>query len=89
MHSLEAKIRNAPALETRASGAIPGVVYGKDVPSTSIAVGVSEFVKIFRVLGKGETLTLTLEKKTYTVRLQESQRHPVSGAFLHLDFVIA
>lgn len=89
MHSIEAKIRNTPAGEARANGTIPAVVYGKDVPSTSIAVGVSEFVKIFRVLTKGETLSLTLEKKTYTVRLQEVQRHPVSGAFLHLDFVIA
>lgn len=87
MHSLEAKIRNESARESRESGMIPGVVYGKDVPSTSIAVGVSSFVKIFREAGMNHVITLKVDKKSYSVLVHEAQRHPVTGAFLHLDFL--
>lgn len=87
MHSLEAKIRNESARESRESGMIPGVVYGKDVPSTSIAVGVSSFVKVFREAGKNHVITLQVDKKSYSVLVHEVQRHPVTGAFLHLDFL--
>ena len=87
MHSLEAKIRKETAKETRLSGVIPAVVYGKDVPSTSIAVGVSEFTKIFREVGKNHVIELKVEKKTYSVLVQELQRHPVTGKPLHIDFI--
>jgi len=87
MHSLEAKIRTQTAREARESGVIPAVVYGKDVPSTSIAVGVSEFIKTFRSSGKNHVITLSVDKKKYSVLVQEAQRHPVTGAFLHLDFL--
>jgi large subunit ribosomal protein L25 len=66
---------------------IPAVVYGKDVPSTSIAVGVSSFIKMFREAGQSHVITLMIDKKSYSVLVQEAQRHPVSGAFLHLDFL--
>ena len=87
MHSLEAKIRTESAKEARISGVIPAVVYGKDVPSTMIAVGVSEFIKTFRSAGKNHVITLSVGKKEYPVLVHETQRHPVSGAFLHLDFL--
>ena len=88
MHSLEAKIRTESARESRESGMIPGVVYGKDVPSTSIAVGVSSFIKVFREVGQNHVITLKVDKKTFSVLVHETQRHPVTGAFLHLDFLV-
>lgn len=87
MHSLEAKIRSETAKESRLSGVIPAVVYGKDVPSTSISVGISEFTKLFREVGKNHVFTLTVEKKSYSVLIQELQRHPVTGKPLHIDFI--
>ena len=87
MHALEAKIRTESAKEARLSGVIPAVVYGKDVPSTMISLGVSEFIKTFRTAGKNHVITLTVGKKEYSVLVHDVQRHPVSGAFLHLDFL--
>ena len=78
MHSLEAKIRTETARESRENGVIPAVVYGKDVPSTSIAVGVSSFVKVFREAGKNHVITLKVDKKSYSVLVHEVQRHPVT-----------
>ncbi|PID84520.1 50S ribosomal protein L25/general stress protein Ctc [Candidatus Gracilibacteria bacterium] len=88
MYSLEAKIRTENARTTRKSGrVIPAVLYGKDVPSTPITVGISEFIKIYRETGQGQIITLTVDKKKYNVLVQEAQRHPVTGDFLHLDFI--
>lgn len=87
MFSLEAKIRTDEAKVARANGLIPANVYGKDTPSTMIAVGVSEFIKVYRTAGKNHVITLTVDKKKYDVLVHEAQRHPVTGAFLHLDFL--
>lgn len=88
MFSLEAKIRTECTCSTREAGLIPAVVYGKDVPSTKIAVGTSEFIKLYRSLTEGATITLTVDGKKHNVRIQELQRHPVSGAALHIDFLV-
>jgi large subunit ribosomal protein L25 len=52
-----------------------------------IAVGVSEFIKVYRTAGKNHVITLAVDKKKYNVLVHETQRHPVTGAFLHLDFL--
>jgi large subunit ribosomal protein L25 len=88
MFSLEAKIRTEVAKIARVDGVIPAVVYGKDTPSTMLTVGVSEFIKIYRESGKNHVITLSVGKKSYSVLVQEAQRHPVTGAFRHLDFLV-
>ncbi len=88
MYSLEAKIRTEDARTTRRSGrVIPGVLYGKDVPSTMVTVGISEFIKVYRETGQSQIITLNVDKKKYNVLVQDAQRHPVTGDFLHLDFI--
>lgn len=87
MHSLEAKLRSETAKETRATGAIPGVVYGKDVPSTSIVVNSSEFTRLYREVGQNHVFTLKVEKKDHPVLVHELQKHPVTGKALHVDFL--
>ena len=87
MHTLEAKIRTESARDTRANGAIPAVVYGKDVPSTNVVVGTSEFIRLFREVGQNHVFTLAVEKRSYSVLIQELQKHPVTGKPLHMDFL--
>ncbi len=87
MHSLEAKIRTETARDTRESGAIPAVVYGKDVPSTSVVISTSDFTRLYREVGKNHVFTLNVEKKSYPVLVQELQKHPVTGKALHIDFL--
>ncbi len=88
MFSLEAKIRTEVAKIARVDGVIPAVVYGKDTPSTMLTVGVSEFIKVYRESGKNHIITLSVGKQKYNVLIQEVQRHPVTGAFRHLDFIV-
>ncbi|MBP6981288.1 50S ribosomal protein L25 [Candidatus Gracilibacteria bacterium] len=87
MHTLEAKIRTATARDTRESGMIPAVVYGKDVPSTNVMVGTSEFIKLYREVGQNHVFTINLDGKSYPVLVQELQKHPVFGKPLHIDFL--
>ena len=88
MFSLEAKIRTEVAKIARVDGVIPAVIYGKDTPSTMLTVGVSEFIKVYRESGKNHIITLSVGKQKYNVLIQEVQRHPVTGAFRHLDFIV-
>jgi large subunit ribosomal protein L25 len=87
MHTLEAKIRTETAREARENGAVPAVVYGKDVPSTSVKVGTSEFIRLYREVGQNHVFTLQVDKKSYSVLIQELQKHPVTGKPLHIDFL--
>lgn len=87
MHTLEAKIRTETARETRENGEVPAVIYGKDVTSTSVKVGTSEFIRLYREVGQNHVFTLQVEKKSYSVLIQELQKHPVTGKPLHLDFL--
>ncbi len=87
MHTIEAKIRTENARTTRENGDIPAVVYGKDVPSTNVAVGTSEFIRLFREVGQNHVFTLKVEKKSYSVLIQELQKHPVTGKPRHIDFL--
>ena len=87
MHTLEAKIRTETARDTRESGAIPAVVYGKDVPSTSVMVSVSDFTRLYREVGRNHVFTLKVGKDTHPVLIQELQKHPVTGRPLHVDFL--
>lgn len=87
MHSLEAKLRSETARETRESGLIPAVVYGKDVPSTSVSVSVSDFTRLFREVGQNHVFTLKVGKDAHPVLVHDLQRHPVTGKALHIDFL--
>lgn len=87
MHTLEAKIRTESAREARENGAVPAVVYGKDVPSTNVKVGTSEFIRLYREVGQNHVFTLNVDKKSYSVLIQELQKHPVTGKPLHIDFL--
>ena len=87
MHTLEAKIRTESARDTRESGMIPAVVYGKDVPSTNVMVSISDFTRSFREVGQNHVFTLKVGKDSHPVLIHELQKHPVTGKALHVDFL--
>ena len=87
MHTLEAKIRTETARDTRESGAIPAVIYGKDVPSTCVMISISDFTRTFREVGRNHVFTLKVGKDAHPVLIHELQKHPVTGKPLHIDFL--
>jgi large subunit ribosomal protein L25 len=72
--------------DIRASKQVPAVVYGHAVTPVHISVDSSAFLKLFRKAGGTHLVDLTVDGKKMSVLIHETQRHPVSGDFLHVDF---
>ncbi len=73
----------------RASGSIPGVVYGHGQSPLAISVD----AKAFRAAVSGEQglnslIDLDADGKKFIVMAREIQRHPVRGTVSHVDFQI-
>ena len=80
-----------PAHRLRARGLVPGVVYGRELPSTPIAF---DGIKLRRALmtefGLNQVLELELAGdagKRVLAMVQEHHTHPVSRDLLHADFI--
>ena len=92
MPSLEAKSRVAggktEARRLRRSGLVPAVAYGRDFPSTPIAVPPKEVAAILRSeLGKNTVLELALDGKKLLAMIRDFALHPVQRSLEHVDFV--
>jgi large subunit ribosomal protein L25 len=72
----------------RAAGRIPGVIYGKKRDPQAIHLDPSALEKLLRGSGAGlnTLIDLSVGGRTDTVLVKELQRHPVKGAFWHVDF---
>ena len=73
----------------RRTGLIPATVYGKHVGPISIQIDARAFDDIYRKSGRSVTIELQIAGHApLTVTIQAVQRHPVSRAILHLDFLV-
>jgi large subunit ribosomal protein L25 len=84
--SSEARDTAVKTSDIRAMKRIPAVVYGHGVSPVHVSVDASEFLKTFRKAGGTHLVELTVSGKKQSVLIHETQRHPVSGDFLHIDF---
>ena len=74
----------------RATGVIPGIVYGLDRESFKVAVDPDRIEAVLRLKGGANTifsLVLTGENKQRDAMIKELQRDPVTERALHVDFV--
>jgi large subunit ribosomal protein L25 len=72
----------------RREGLIPAVIYGGKTASKYIQANLNEMVKILKVSGKREVITLNIEGTKIDVKVIQADIHPVKGTFRHLDFII-
>ncbi len=70
----------------RKSKKVPGVVYGKTQEPISLTFDASELLKLYRKAGESNIIDLKVGKKELEVLVHQSQRHPVTGEFTHIDF---
>ncbi len=73
----------------RATGQIPAVAYGKQLPAQAIAVSPDALKAVFSSpYGNNNVIELDVEgKDKLTVLLRDYQYHPLSRQLLHADFV--
>jgi large subunit ribosomal protein L25 len=73
----------------RATGKVPGVVYGKGTAAVSVAVDHHELRLAFADASRRkETFTLNVDGVAHQVTMHEIQRHPVKGTATHVDFLL-
>ncbi|MBI3955733.1 50S ribosomal protein L25 [Candidatus Gottesmanbacteria bacterium] len=88
-HSLTATKRDLlgrKVKKLRAAGQIPATVYGKKVKSVSVAVAADAFGKTYGEAGETGLVELSLNGSVRPVLVHHVQKHPVTGAVLHVEF---
>lgn len=68
------------------AGKIPAVFYGRKQASTSITVSAREFEKVWKKAGENTVVTLNGGFGEVATLIYAVDRHPVTDAFLHVDF---
>lgn len=73
----------------RASGRVPGNVYGLDSAAFAVAIQPKRVEELLRTEGgRNAVLTLSLDgRESRTVMLRELQRDPVTERLVHIDFI--
>lgn len=74
--------------QLRQAGKLPANIYGKDVKSTAVELGLKEFQAVFKQAGETNVIDLVLDKesKPRPVLISNIQLNPVTDALLHVDF---
>lgn len=72
---------------SNSKGSVPGVIYGKKCPSTPLSVDTSDLLRVFREAGFSHIVNLTLDGKKHQAIIHDVDVHPVSGQFVHVDFL--
>lgn len=87
---LAAKIREVFGRRTnkgRKEGLIPAVVYGHSMKSKGIWVNALEFAKLLKKSGESTIIELNVgEDKPKNVLIYETQKDPIKGQYIHIDF---
>lgn len=91
---LEANKRNIvgkAARKLRASGVIPGVLYGRGIDAVSLSVAQKDFTRLFKTAGENTVLKLALvdssgERDVRDVLIHDVSIDALNGSVLHVDF---
>ncbi|HXW33458.1 MAG TPA: 50S ribosomal protein L25 [Acidimicrobiales bacterium] len=78
-----------PARRLRASGRVPGVVYGRGTKPIPVSVvGRDLRTALTTEAGLNALLSLQVDGTSHLTLAREIQRHPVRGTVLHVDFQV-
>jgi len=70
----------------RSDRKVPGVVYGKTQEPISLVCDASDFLRLHRGAWESNIINLKVGKLDLEVLIQQTQKHPVTGEFTHVDF---
>ena len=90
--SLEATVRasngTGAVRAVRREGNVPAIVYGGAGEPVSVSLELRVVNRALTISGlMTETIELSIDGKAEIVKLQDVQRHPVTEAPLHMDFL--
>lgn len=74
--------------KVRDGGKIPAVFYGPKEPSTSVAISMIEFKKVWKKAGESSVIILKDGSSEHEALIHEVDIHPLSGEPRHADFYV-
>ena len=81
-------VASKTASSVRSEGEVPAVLYGNNIANIHLTVKLGEFEKLFRKAGESTIVELkTVDGQTHNVLIQDVQRHYLTGAPIHIDFL--
>jgi len=74
----------------RREGMVPGVVFGKGVPSVPVQVDAKRFEALYREAGRTSIVKVTVDGRSpaRSTIIKSIQRNPLSGRAVHVDFFV-
>ena len=73
----------------RLEGKVPGVVYGKSMPSTAVELDAKAFEMLYREVGRSSLVQLKIgDGRAASAIIKSVQRNPLTGNALHVDFFV-
>ena len=86
----QAKSRQVTGKQVRAlrrEGRLPAVIYGHNIDSIPISLDFHEASYVLPSVSSSHVIQIVVDgKKQHAALVRERQRHPVTGALLHIDF---
>ncbi len=70
----------------RRMGQIPAVLYGPRFSPLKLRCNAFDLQRVLQAVGTAHLFTLEIDGTQETALIREVQRHPVTGAILHVDF---
>lgn len=70
----------------RREGRLPAVVYGRGIDPIPVILDYRETIHILPSLTSSQLVVVEVDGEQHMSLVREKQRHPVSGALLHVDF---
>lgn len=71
----------------RKEGFIPANIYGRNIKSLAVVVDEKDFDKVFKEAGETQIINLRLGNEEKPVLIHNTQRDPLSGKIIHVDFL--
>lgn len=90
--SLTAEVRldagKGVARKLRASGMVPGTVYGRDTDPIGVAVNARELKHLLSKSGANALIDLNVDGKKHLTLARDVQRNPIRNEILHIEFMV-
>jgi large subunit ribosomal protein L25 len=85
---LRADTGKGAARRLRATGLVPGILYGHGMDPVKLSISGKDLLHLFHTAGGGGTLVdLKVDGQTHLAIPREIQRDHIHGRFIHIDFL--
>lgn len=81
------RTKDAKAKQLRKQGVLPGILYGFSVGNQTVQCEGRAFAKVFEKASESTIVDLEWEGRKIPVLIHAVETHPVTGHYLHVDFL--